>query len=417
MRIVVPSLCWMVVWTTAMTAAEPLTIAFTVHAGKQARRNEPVCLPLQVPADANVQSAAIVTDKGQSLTVGQLTQPDLLTRAIAAQPGKKRLDLHFLLPELAADETLALQAILSEGTSKGAVFRWQPGDEEYTTDLRFDGRPVLRYVHPKLDESSKAARDRTFKVFHHVYDPTGKVLLTNGAGGDFPHHRGLFYGFMKCGYDKNTVDTWHCRGDAHQAHVAFEQVEAGPVLGRHRVRIEWNGVGKKTFASERREVTAYATPGGTLLSFVSELTPTAGPVKLDGDPQHAGFHFRASNEVSAKHKKETIFIRPDGVGKPGTEVNWPGNKQHVNLPWLAMSFVVGDQRYTVCYLDRPENPKEARFSERTYGRIGSYFVTTVTPDKPLVVAYRVWLQAGQPMPETIAALAKAFTQPVEVKQK
>ena len=59
-----------------------------------------------------------------------------------------------------------------------------------------------------------------------------------------------------------------------------------------------------------------------------------------------------------------------------------------------MSFVLGDQRYTVAYLDRPQNPKEARFSERDYGRFGSYFVADATEKKPVEVDYRLWLQDG-----------------------
>ena len=82
-----------------------------------------------------------------------------------------------------------------------------------------------------------------------------------------------------------------------------------------------------------------------------------------------------------------------------------------------MSFVLGGQRYTAAYLDRPTNPKEARFSERTYGRVGSYFVTTVTKEKPLVVVYRVWLQKGQMKPEEIAAKAAAFVEPAAVTVK
>ena len=82
-----------------------------------------------------------------------------------------------------------------------------------------------------------------------------------------------------------------------------------------------------------------------------------------------------------------------------------------------MSFVVGGKRYTAAYLDRPTNPKEARFSERTYGRVGSYFVTTVTKEKPLVVAYRVWLQEGEMTPAEIAARSRAFVEPVTVTVK
>ncbi|MFM7151132.1 MAG: DUF6807 family protein, partial [Gemmataceae bacterium] len=193
----------------------------------------------------------------------------------------------------------------------------------------------------------------------------------------------------------------------------------GPVLGRQIAQIDWNGVGKKTFARETRELTAFHPPGGVLIDFTSRLTATDGPVKLDGDPQHAGFHFRAANDVAAKNEKQTVFTRPDGIDKPGATRNWDGktNKTHVNLPWLAMSFVVAGKRYTALYLDRPDNPKEARYSERSYGRFGSYFVTTVTKDKPLQVHYRVWIQEGTIKPAQAAAMAAAFTSPVTVTQK
>ena len=79
-----------------------------------------------------------------------------------------------------------------------------------------------------------------------------------------------------------------------------------------------------------------------------------------------------------------------------------------------MSFVLGDQRYTVAYLDRPENPKEARFSERDYGRFGSYFVADATEKKPVEVDYRLWLQDGQMTVDQVAAKSADFVTPPEV---
>lgn len=406
------------------------TVEFTVAAGKHARHHEPVCVPLQLPAGTETDDVVSVVDgDGKQVAIGQVTGPGLKTESIQAKAGGVRKDLHFILPELAAGKSLALKATVSGGTfgGGGTAFRWVHDKADGYTDLEYGHRPVLRYIHAKLDESSKAARERTFKVFHHVYSPDGKQLLSNGPmpgsdygpGIQFPHHRGLFYGFMKCTYDKNTVDIWHCTKDTHQAHRKTEEEVGGPILGRHRVVIEWNGVGKKTFAVERREVTVYALPEGTLIEFASKLTPTGSPVKLDGDPQHAGFHFRATNEVAAKTAKQTIYLRPDGIDKPGATRNWDGkgNKTHINLPWLGMSFVIGEQRYTVAYLDRPDNPKEARFSERNYGRFGSYFVTTVKKEQPLLVDYRIWLQTGQMTPVAIAALDETFVHPVQVTVK
>ncbi len=193
------------------------------------------------------------------------------------------------------------------------------------------------------------------------------------------------------------------------------------MLGRHRVEIAWHGEKKEVFAIEERELTVYNVPGGQLVEFASRVRTTGGPVKLDGDPQHAGFHFRADKEVAEKSKDKTVFIRPDGVGDPGQKGtrNWDPKtmKGPVNLPWNAMAFDLGGKRYTAAYLDKPTNPKEARFSEREYGRIGSYFEYDLTEKKPLQVNYRLWLQEGQMKPDEVAEKDTAFVTPPVVTVK
>jgi Family of unknown function (DUF6807) len=120
-----------------------------------------------------------------------------------------------------------------------------------------------------------------------------------------------------------------------------------------------------------------------------------------------------------KDTKNTYFLRPDGKGELGVEKNWdPKTKKGpVNLPWDAMSFVLEGKRYTVLYLDHPSNPKEARQSERCYGRIGTYFEYQLMPQKPLVVHYRLWIQEGEMTVEQCEALSKSFTQEVKVVAK
>jgi hypothetical protein len=217
-------------------------------------------------------------------------------------------------------------------------------------------------------------------------------------------------GFNKCTYgDGKRADTWHCQKDDHQSHQGFLNVEAGPVVGRHRVAVDWHGAKKEVFAKEEREMTVYNVPRGTLVEFASRVKTPGGKVKLDGDPQHAGFQFRAHNDVAAKTAKQTYYLRPDGKGEPGKTRNWPGDKAHVDLPWNAMSFVLDGKRYTVAYLDHPKNPRAARHSERDYGRFGCYFEYEVTKDNPLVVHYRVWLQEGEMTRDQVQALSTSFT--------
>jgi hypothetical protein len=300
-------------------------------------------------------------------------------------------------------------------------FAWKDMPQEHHADLLFGDRPVLRYMYAPVDNSSPEARAATYKPYHHVFDPAGKRLVTKGPGGLFPHHRGLYFGFNKISYEqdgkKMEADTWHNNKGEWTEHEKFVSSEAGPVLGRHRLQIAWHGRDGKIFATELREMTAWNTAGGNLIEFASRLESKVGTIALRGDPQHAGFQFRASQEVPEKTAKQTYYLRPDGKGEPGKFRNWPADKEHANLPWNALSFVLDDQRYTCCYLDRPENPKESRYSERDYGRFGSYFEYDLTPAEPLKLNYRIWLQTGEMTVDEVNRLDGDFVSPPKVAAK
>jgi hypothetical protein len=396
--------------------AAPVTFEITVGAEKHDRANVPVRRDFTVPKGADTVHATLLDADGKFIPC-QVTGISL----DADVPGAARglAELHFILPKMKAGKTAKFKAIVdteSPVKAKGS-FTWHDTKGE-SAELRLNDKPVLRYMYKALDDSSKDKRDATFKVYHHLFDPTGTRLVSKGeTTGLYPHHRGIFYGFKTVTYDGNkVVDIWHCTGETYQGHEKVISEETGPVLGRHRVLIGWHGKDKELFANEERELTVYNVPGGRLVEFTSRLTPVKGTVKLDGDPQHSGFHFRAHNDVNDK-KNETYFLRPSGLGKKGEERNWPAQKEQVDLPWDAMSFVLGDKRYTVAYLDKPTNPKEARYSERTYGRFGSYFVTEVTDKKPLTVNYRLWLQEGEMKKADVEALSADFVDPVAVTVK
>jgi hypothetical protein len=402
-----------------------MTYRVMVKAGDFHRVHTPVRVVLeesQVQANLNpvmlerARSVRLTDGDGNELPA-QLTGPSVLN-PLANRPGLVVRELHFIVPHLRAGATLELTAALSKDAYDGDGFAWKdtPGER---AELRCGARPVLRYMYQALDESTPEARELTTKVFHHLYDPAGRRLVTKGPGGTYPHHRGLFFGFSKISYgDSQQVNTWGCSPGAHQAHEGFLSQEAGPVLGRHAARVCWHGREAAPFAVEHRELTVYHVPGGQLVAFASRLHSQAGNVRLDGDPQHAGFHFRAAQDVADGDQNLTRFLRPDGWGKPGETRNWDHKTRRpdcVNLPWNAMSFVIGDQRYTALYLDHPDNPKEARYSERTYGRFGSYFEYELEEQRPLKVKYLLWLQEGEMTVEQAVAMSNDFAAPLEAE--
>lgn len=406
-------------------------LEITVEAGKQDRDHTPFVVPFRLLAAAgNTPAVSLKSADGVEIAA-QVTRPSLprlydgahetaVWQAKRQGDGDTAWELHFILPSLKAGKSATFIATLDDEpgeTRPQQGFRWKDTAGKYSELLQGD-RPVLRYIYEKLDKSTKERRDETIKPYHHVYGPAGDRIITKGPGGLFTHHRGLFFGFNKITHDGDqAADVWHCRNGESQQHVGFLKTEEGPVLGRHLILINWHGREGTVFAHELREMTAYAVREGTLIEFASLVETAGGEIKLDGDPQHAGFHFRASNEVADKTKEQTYYLRPDGKGKPGETRNWPAQKGHVDLDWNAMSFVLGDQRYTVGYFDHPENPKEARYSERDYGRFGSYFEYTITKDKPLQVSYRVWVQLGEATGEELARRDDDFEMPVKVTVK
>lgn len=415
---------------TATLAAQEKTLSVTLTAGKHDLKNVPVCVPLSLSMEQAKHADAELSSAGLKLA-GQLTAPGIITESIPpSKSGLTRRDLHFIPPALKAGETVSLkvQTRLISPVPDPVMLVW--GKE--ATELSLSdpassiNRPILHYMKQAYDKSTPEQRDRTYKVFHHLYDPAGKRFVTNGGENDlkpgekakllYPHHRGLMFGFNRISYgDKKQADTWHCGKGEHQSHVNVLNAEVGPVLGRHRVLVDWYGRQDDVFAKEERELTVYNVPGGTLVEFASRLKATEGPVKLDGDPQHAGFQFRAAQQVASKTAGQTYYLRPDGKGEPGKTRNWPEFKQHANLPWDAMSFVIDGKRYTAAYLNHPKNPGESRWSERDYGRFGCYFPYEITKDRPLVVNYRVWLQDGEMTGDQAQALSNGFVSPPEVK--
>jgi hypothetical protein len=388
--------------------SEERNFTLAVEGGKDEAKNVLVRALIPAKLVGNAKEISVELPDGKKVPC-QLAKPGLM-----ASPSDA-LELTVLLPALKAGEKVALKAKVNAENPPSSSFEWKivNGLEE----LDCGGRPVLLYFHQpfdaKLSQKGKEIANPTIKPYHHLFSPDGKTIVTNSNQGQYPHHRGIFYGFNNITYEGKKADVWHCRNGEHTSHEKIIDADSGPLFGRHTLEIGWYGQDGKLFANEKRQLTAFSLPGGTMIEFGSILTTPLEKIRLDGDPQHAGFHFRADSAME-KNTKETFFIRPDGKGEPGKELNWdPKTKKGpVNLGWDAMSFVLDGKRYTALYLDHPDNPKEARHSERCYGRVGSYFVYDLTKEKPLKVHYRLWFQEGEPTVEQCTAMSKAFTNPL-----
>lgn len=292
------------------------------------------------------------------------------------------LTASFALPALAADEYTIVD---------------QPGKH---AEIRTpDGKPILRYMYD-YDLSTKESTFDTAKVFAHVVGPDGQTL-TKGAGGKFPHHRGIFIGWSKLKCRGKTHDLWHVRNTA-QRHQSFAKNQAGADAASIQSEITWVGVDKKEVVNELRTYAASRPEDAYVqVDFTSQLTASTDDVELNGDPEHAGIQFRPSQKV-AENKSAKYVFHKEGIDP----------KKDRDLPWVAETFTLDDRQWTVQHMSHPENPEGARWSAyRDYGRFGPFTVVDIPKGEKVTFRYRFLITPGEaPSREQLAAAYKRYTE-------
>lgn len=291
-------------------------------------------------------------------------------------------------------------------------FSWVTDESNGTSDLILDGKPVIRYMFA-YDTSTKDRAHETYKVYHHVFGPKSGRQITKGAGGKYTHHRGVFVGWNKTSFgDGKQYDFWHCKNGAHLRHIRFVEQKADADHGTMTSEIHWNDPEGNPVIRELRTIRVAKQPGltGWKIDWSSSLESKVGTITLAGDRQHAGFQFRADQPVADANG--ATFIRPaDFPQEPkAIQVGDKGNPPaHINLKWFAESYELDGKRYTVEYFDNPKLPKPALFSERPYGRFGTYFRTTLEEAAPLELKYRLIVSEGDsPSVKAIQARYDSF---------
>ena len=282
-----------------------------------------------------------------------------------------------------------------------ADFRFVQGDGYL--DLFRGDVPVYRHETPVFNP---AKHGDTFKTFHHVYGFHGEGMLTKGPGGLYPHHRGLFLGWSKTTTAGKEMDSWHGTNGSSSRHVKYlpEREIVGAEKAQRASVTEWTESDGTVLVRDTREVTAYfPAPGKLYLDWTITIASATGQeVSLDGDPQHAGFQFRADSLI-------TTFEYMGPADKTGTGDVWTMKDAN---SWAVNKFSLKGHGYAVMQMDHPKNPRPVVVSHRDYGRFGHYFTAKIPADKPLTIYFRtlVWDTDLNPAPtlEQAQALYNEF---------
>ena len=314
-------------------------------------------------------------------------------------------ELWWVAPQLKAGHAGNWLATLQVAdTPPRPCFTLLEGSKEHL-DVRWDNRPVLRYMYA-YDASSQERLHQTYKPYYHVFDAAGEKLLTKGPGGLYTHHRGIFIGWNKLKHGGKEYDFWHMKGVA-QRHQRTLHQSVGPVLAGLKSLIHWHDPTGKPVIAEEREAILFrqSAPTILLLEFRTTLKAVAGDVFLGGDPEHAGVQYRAHNDVAEADQalKASYLFHEDGIDP----------HQDNDLPWVAMSYGLNGRRYVVQHMNHPENPRPNIYSAyRDYGRFGPFFQHKLAAGQSLSLRYRIWVVEGEPAArQELAARRLAFINP------
>ena len=251
-------------------------------------------------------------------------------------------------------------------------------------DVQLDGKTVVRYMYAH-DTSTKEVHEETYKPYLHVFDGEGKAPITKGPGGKFPHHRGIFIGWNKISYNGKSYDRWHMKG-GDIVHQRFENQNADKDGATFTSITHWLDEAGKPIVEEARTTTVRraAAPARAIIDFTSVLKAPSGDVKLDGDPEHAGIHYRPAGELNVA---DTVYVYPKENGDAMKDLDYP---------WVGLTYTLNGQRHSVVHMNHPENPKGTKYSAyRDYGRFGAFPTAEVKSGESKAFKYRFLLAEGQ----------------------
>jgi hypothetical protein len=180
-----------------------------------------------------------------------------------------------------------------------------------------------------------------------------------------------------------------------ERHVKYlaNREHVGKDFAREAEVIEWfDKTGKPVVRDTREVTTRVLSPTDVVMDFTVTLESLVdGPVDLGGDAHHAGFHFRAAQEVHSSTTKSmtgsATYVMPAGAKLTKNDV-WEGSD------WAHMTFPIGDRKYALTHFDAPTNPRPIQYSARTYGRVGSFFTGKLVKGNPMTLRYRLRLRDG-----------------------
>jgi hypothetical protein len=283
-----------------------------------------------------------------------------------------------------------------------------------------DGHVILTYVTKRPENIGLTSPSASY--FDPLNTPAGE-RVTNAAPDDHPHHRGVFFAFLDSEFH-TPVDFSKSKGNHPLRAFSVQRADfwswglyaprEGRVIQNRDVKLitaddrhaqleihnDWL-LDNKKMAEETDEVTVTERDGVYVIDLAYRLTPLVDyvlPLQSFG-----GFAVQAQKYgdwyYSAAYGKVTL--PPPTYSYPDSD--WPSE------PWYDYTIRLKSDGKTVgvAVLDHPLNPP-TRWQNTVWMLnpcITSFGTTTIHPDSPLVLRYRVVVHDGPPPVDVLQKLS------------
>lgn len=276
-----------------------------------------------------------------------------------------------------------------------------------------DKRPILAYRHGQADPKLKYPMT---SYIHPLVGLDGEIL-TDCAPKDHPHHRGLFWSWVRIMRgDRLIGETWIPRDIT--VVPADVNVSEGPVLGRFSATHYWfhqPGVPAKPAATAptesdriiREDVVCrvFTSPEGRAIDLDLTLTALQDQIKIGGQTElnkgYGGLTLRFSTEQQGKAKNPRVAADRKQITE--ATVN---RLKALWVDWTAIFNGPDDKplpgRSGGAIFIHPSHPplpaSPPEWITRFYGPVGVGYpgleMLELPQDKPMRLKYRVWIHRG-----------------------
>ncbi|MGE0142593.1 MAG: DUF6807 family protein [Planctomycetota bacterium] len=308
--------------------------------------------------------------------------------ASPTEDGNPRGRLRWIAEDSLRAGNVVLRATVAPDWQAPSPFELRPLGTDGDAELQHLGRRVWR----RRARFDPVDFEATYKPYHEIFASDGRTLITKGAGGDFPHHRGLFVGWNQTRAERKSYDFWHCREGVHQQRIGGSSRRT-PCFAESVDLIEWRDADDRAIVAERRALTTWCvSPLLTVFDVeVGLASAIAVDVVLDGDPQHAGVQLRLAQEVHDRAAATVYSLDPGAVDR--------GNDVWAECRFAQVKVEVAGHAVTVTHALDESWPTDALYSTRAYGRFGATARILLEPSRETILRTRLVLDCGERDPK------------------